>query len=110
MTPQIPNESEDTLVLCNALSEKPPEPDYTYEGFPLDFLEAPTISLVTKDISQMSQEEVASLLSQLRDLNQKPGALTRALKDESALLDIRTKRVSRGPAIKKTKSHLDALV
>lgn len=58
----------------------------TDNQLPTEFLEQPVIDLIGRDLASLSENELDVLIARLRDLNQKPGALKRALTDEAVAL------------------------
>lgn len=70
-------------------------------NLPVDYLEAPLASLLDKELGSMTPQEIQSMLTQLKILNQKPGELTRRLKDESVAIATGAQRVRQNKDAKK---------
>ncbi len=73
-------------------------PDSAISTTPREFSEAPISTLLNEDLLQMSDAELASLLTEINSLASVPGALTRALNDESVSL------VAKGTAARKPRT------
>lgn len=67
---------------------------YDFEPTRLSFIEDPAVDLIDRPIHEMSDEELAVMLTEISELNQKPGALTTRMQNESVAITSGQKRTS----------------
>lgn len=67
---------------------------YDFSPERLSFIEDPAVDLIDRPIHEMTDEELALMLSEISELNQKPGALTARMQNESVAITSGQKRTS----------------
>lgn len=67
---------------------------YDFSPERLSFIEDPAVDLIDRPIHEMSDDELAIMLSEISELNQKPGALTTRMQNESVAITSGQKRTS----------------
>lgn len=67
---------------------------YDFDPERLSFIEDPAADLIDRPIHEMSDDELAVMLAEIAELNQKPGALTARMQNESVAITSGQKRTS----------------
>ena len=95
---QSPLPTDLFATLSASDSDTPPSSlrtsSYDFEPTRLSFIEDPAVDLIDRPIHEMSDDELAIMLSEISELNQKPGALTTRMQNESVAITTGQKRTS----------------